>query len=428
MPSLTPHLASFSDYLSSSPSSFHASAEAARLFVAAGFTGLRETDEWPTGAGRRFVVRDGAIIAWVQPAGASATSGYRILGAHTDSPSFKLKPNPDIGKAGWQQAGVEVYGGPLFNSWLDRDLEFAGRVVTRDGLSHLVRTGPAIRIPQLAVHLDRSVNTDGLKLDAQRHLQPVVGTDGMRGGDVIATLADIAGVDAGDVVGHDVVVADTAAPQLIGLDGTLFASGRMDNLSSVHAGVMALIGAAEAVEAGSEIAIVAAFDHEEVGSASISGAAGPFLEDVLTRLSDGLGANPSERLRAFAASWCLSSDAGHLVHPNYAERHDPANQPLPNQGPLLKINANQRYASDGVGAAEWARACGQGDVPWQPFVSNSSMPCGSTIGPLTATRLGIRTIDVGVGLLSMHSARELVGASDPEFLSRAIGAFLAPAA
>ncbi|GAA4265619.1 M18 family aminopeptidase [Frondihabitans peucedani] len=427
-PALSPHLSSFASFVQASPSSYHAAAEAARRLDDAGFQRLDETEAWPSGPGRRYVVRDGAVIAWVQPRGETATAPFRIVGAHTDSPSFKLKPNPDTGGYGWRQAGVEVYGGPLFNSWLDRDLEFAGRLVTRDGSVHLVRTGPVLRFPQLAVHLDRGVNSEGLKLDPQRHLHPITGLSGRTGrGDILESLARIAGVSAGDVRGHDVIVADTQEPGLLGFDGELFASGRMDNLTSVHAGLTALIDTADQLESGASTAVFAAFDHEEVGSATVSGASGPFLADILSRISAGRGADETERMRAFAASWCLSSDAGHAVHPNYPERHDPANHPVPNGGPLLKINAQQRYATDGAGSAEWSRCCDQAGVSFQPFVSNNAVPCGSTIGPLTATRLGIRTIDVGVALLSMHSARELCGADDPGHLARAAGAFLLPA-
>jgi aspartyl aminopeptidase len=420
-------LAAFTAFIGASPSSFHAVAEAARLLGAAGFEQLDELAEWPTGIRRGFVIRDGAIIAWVKPAAATVTTPFRIIGAHTDSPSFKLKPNPDTGSHGWQQAGVEVYGGPLFNSWLDRDLEFAGRLITRDGKAHLVRTGPVLRFAQLAIHLDRAVNSEGLRLDPQRHLQPIVGlASGGGRADILATLAGIAGIEVADVAGHDVLVADTATPATIGLEGELFAAARLDNLTSVHAGLTALLESADELETADSIAVFAAFDHEEVGSATTSGASGPFLADVLSRISAGLAASETDQLRAFAGSWCLSADAGHAVHPNYSERHDPANQPLPNLGPLLKINANQRYASDGPGAAEWARACRQAQVPFQAFVSNNSVPCGSTIGPLTATRLGIRTVDVGVPLLSMHSARELCGVDDLGYLTSAMAAFLLP--
>ncbi|MBC7764078.1 MAG: M18 family aminopeptidase, partial [Candidatus Saccharibacteria bacterium] len=248
--------------------------------------------------------------------------------------------------------------------------------------------------------------------------------------DVIAHLAALAGRAGSDVVGYDIVTADTAEPRVFGLDAALFASGRLDNLSSVHAGLLALIEVASAAvpsAAVPSIAVFAAFDHEEVGSETRSGAAGPFLESVLARIGSASNASTSDRARAFADSWCLSADAGHAVHPNYPERHDPVNRPVVNRGPLLKINANQRYATDALGAAEWARSCRQAGVDYQEFVSNNAIACGSTIGPITATRLGIRTFDVGIALLSMHSARELCGADDPAALFSAMCAFLAPA-
>jgi aspartyl aminopeptidase len=434
---LSPHLTSLSEFVQASPSSFHAVAEAARRLSEVGFTELMETDDWPTGAGKYFVLRDGAIVAWLQPEGASPTTPFRIIGAHTDSPSFKLKPKPTTSSNGWLQAGVEVYGGPLYNSWLDRELELAGRLVFTDGSSQLVRTGPLLRIPQLAVHLDRAVNSEGLKLDPQRHLNPIFGVGEASGADVVAHLASIAGRAGSDIAGYDVVVADTAHPATFGLDDAFFASGRLDNLSSVHAGTRALLALAAADSgagvsgtdvSGSEhpasISVFAAFDHEEVGSDTRSGAGGPFLSDVLARISSALGASDSDRQRAYAASWCLSADAGHAVHPNYPERHDPANRPIAGGGPLLKINANQRYATDAHGAAEWARACAQAGVSYQEFVSSNAVPCGSTIGPITATRLGIDTVDVGVPQLSMHSARELCGVRDPFWLAAGLRRYL----
>jgi aspartyl aminopeptidase len=360
----------------------------------------------------------------VVPEGAGPTTGFNIVGSHTDSPSFKLKPKPTIGAHGWLQAGVEVYGGPLLNSWLDRELRLAGRLVMRDGTQHLTATGPMLRFPQLAIHLDRAVN-DALTLDKQRHMNPVWGLGNPADFDLLGVLAShvsgASSVDAAEIGGYDVVIADTQAPSVFGANSEFFASGRLDNLSATHAGLMALIahGASAAAPGGAApIAVLAAFDHEEIGSNSRSGACGPILEDVLVRISDGLGATASQRRQALAASFCVSADAGHAVHPNYAERHDPANHPVLNGGPLLKVNANQRYATDASGAAFWARLCGEADVPYQEFVSNNVMPCGSTIGPLTATRLGIRTVDVGVPLLSMHSARELCGVEDPHWLAR----------
>ncbi|WP_022883117.1 M18 family aminopeptidase [Gryllotalpicola ginsengisoli] len=424
-PAIDSYIADLAAFVEASPSSYHAAAEAARRLEAAGFTRLSETDAWPAGPGRHVVVRDGAVIAWVVREGAGPTTPFHILGAHTDSPAFKLKPQPTTEAHGWLQAGVEVYGGPLLNSWLDRELELAGRVVTRDGAEHLVRTGPLLRIPQLAIHLDRGVN-DGLTLDRQRHTQPVFGVAAdapLGAGDLLGIVADAAGVARNDILGYDLLTADTQPPARFGLGGSLFASRRLDNLSSVHAGVTALIAAADHAGEARHIAVLAAFDHEELGSQSRSGASGPFLEDVLLLVSEGLGAVASDRLRAFAASWVVSSDAGHAVHPNYPERHDPANRPIAGGGPLLKINANQRYTTDAAGSALWARLSELAGVPYQEFVSNNAVPCGSTIGPLTATRLGIATVDVGVPLLSMHSARELCHVADPFALAGALTAF-----
>jgi aspartyl aminopeptidase len=411
------HIQDLAAFISASPSSFHAAHEAGRRLEAAGFNRLNEADEWPA-RGKNFVIRDGAIIAWVVPEDAGVTTGFNILGAHTDSPSFKLKPKPTTGKFGWLQAGVEVYGGPLLNSWLDRELQFAGRLVDLDGREKLVATGPLLRFPQLAIHLDRGAN-DGLKLDKQQHMNPIWGQGDPNTADLLSVLAKRSGINAKDIGGYDIVVADTQPGAVFGAKGEFFASGRMDNLTSVHAGLVALINAANSTKkkAGTVIPVLAAFDHEEIGSASRSGACGPILEDILTRVSDGLGASVSDRRRAFSNSFCVSADAGHAVHPNYSERHDPANLPVLNGGPLLKINANQRYATDATGAAIWARLCGIANIPYQEFVSNNDVPCGSTIGPLTATRLGIRTVDVGTPLLSMHSARELCGVADPHHLA-----------
>jgi len=419
------YVSDLADLITASPSSFHAVAEVARRLDAAGFEPLDETEAWPslaagtTGA-RRYVVRDGSVAAWVVPASAGPTTPYRVVGAHTDSPGFALKPRPGTAAHGWLQAGVEVYGGPLLNSWLDRELELAGRVVTRDGTEHLVRTGPFLRIPQLAIHLDRQVG-DGLVLDPQRHVLPVYGAGAADRGDLLGHLARLAGVAAADLAGWELVTADTAPPARFGLDGELFAAGRMDNLTSVHASTQALLAAAD--EAPDHVLVLVAFDHEEIGSASRSGASGPFLADVLARIAAGLGADVEERARAMAASWCVSSDAGHAVHPNYPERHDAANRPVPGGGPLLKINAKQRYASDAHGRALWARACDEAGAGVQEFVSNNAIPCGSTIGPLTATRLGLRVVDVGAPLLSMHSARELGHVDDLAALGAALTAF-----
>jgi aspartyl aminopeptidase len=414
------HVTDLAAFVEASASSHHAAAEGARRLAAAGFAEQQESDAWDSDTGGHYLVRDGALIAWRIPNDARSLTPFRILGSHTDSTGFTLKPRPDISAYGWQQIGIEIYGAPLLNSWLDRELGLAGRLVLRDASTLLVRTESIMRIPQLAIHLDRSVNDEGLRLDKQTHTVPVwsVGHPGIQIIDQIALAADCS---ASDIDGYDLRLYDTAAPAIFGPHQEFLASSRLDNLSSMHASLVALINATES----DVISMVAAFDHEELGSASRTGASGPVLADVLTRISAGLGATIDERHRSLAQSFCLSADTGHAIHPNYPGRHDPVNQPLLNSGPLCKINANQRYATDGKGAALWRRICRSAGIQTQEFVSNNAVPCGSTIGPLTATRLGIATVDVGIPLLSMHSARELAGTDDPLALTRAMEVFLA---
>ena len=417
-----------SEFIAEAPSSYHAAMALAKALEGAEFVAHDETEAWEavSDGSRGFVRRDGALIAWRAGKKVTADSPVRVLGCHTDSPGFSMKPQPDFTAHGWSQVGVEVYGGPLLNSWLDRDLEFAGRIVTREGVEHLARTGAVARIPQLAIHLDREANS-GLTLDRQRHTQPVIGLTPVGGAEesapsALALLADAAGIRVDEIAAADVRLHDTQPPARIGAHGELYASPRLDNLSSTVAGLVALLAAEPAP---GTIAVLAAFDHEELGSETRSGACGPFLEEVLGRIRAGLDASVDDSARALARSWCLSADAGHSVHPNYPEKHDPRVQPLAGRGPMLKVNANQRYASDAHGAALWLRVCEAAGVQTQEFVSNNTSPCGSTIGPLTATRLGIRTVDVGVPLLSMHSARELAHVDDLHGLARATGAFFA---
>jgi aspartyl aminopeptidase len=417
------HTEDLMGFLTSSPSPYHAAATAAARLEKAGFRQVEETAAWDGGTGGRFVVRGGAIIAWYVPEGASAATPFRIIGAHTDSPNLRVKPVPDTGRAGWKQVAVEIYGGTLLNTWLDRDLGLSGRLALRDGSSVLVSVDrPLLRVPQLAVHLDRGVN-DGLKLDRQQHMQPVWGIGTPREGELVEFLAAEAGVGPGEVAGWDVMCHSVDAPAFLGRDRELLAAPRLDNLLSVHAGVSALVAAAAAPSPAC-VPVLAAFDHEEIGSLSDTGAQGPLLGTVLERSVDARGGGLQERARALAGSVCLSSDTGHAVHPNYPERHDPGHHPVPGGGPLLKTNVNQRYATDARGRSLFLAACERAGVPWQPFVSNNAVPCGTTIGPITAARHGIATVDVGAAILSMHSARELCSVDDPHHLANAMTAFL----
>ena len=403
-------------YLNSSPSPWHAVASSCRQLEAVGFVELDERDPWSDLPAAGYVVRGGALIAWRRPTTARARS-IRIVGAHTDSPCLRVKPNPDTMRAGWRQLGVEVYGGVLLNSWLDRDLGLAGRVLTTDGESTLVHVDAAIaRVPQLAIHLDRDVNESGLVLDRQAHLSPVWATDLSL--DFEKWLGSVASLD-GTPAWWELCLYDIQPARVLGADRSMLASGRLDNLVSCWAATTALAAAAPTAD----VAVIALFDHEEVGSASTAGASGPFLSTILERLhGDG---SRDEFHRLLAASSCVSADNAHAVHPNYPERHDPEHAPVVNHGPAIKINMNQRYATSADTAQLFATACERAGVPVQTFVSRNNMPCGSTIGPLTATRLGIATVDVGVPQLSMHSARELCGVRDPQWLANSLAVYFA---
>lgn len=372
-------------------------------------------DDLESGLPEAGVLRHGGLLlAWRR----GSTPGFRIIGAHTDSPVLKVKPRPDTGGHGWRQLGVEVYGGILNNSWLDRDLGVAGVLVLRGGGSHLVDVRePIARIPQLAVHLDREVNDRGLVLDRQTHLVPVWGTGGVEPGDFVRFLAEKSGRPVDEIVAFDLCLYDLSPAAVIGADRSLIASGRLDNQLSCWAAVNALIDTG----VSHRTSVVALFDHEEVGSESVSGAAGPRLGWLLESLHRG---SRGGFHTALAASVCISADNAHAVHPNYPERHEPGHRPLVNRGPVLKVNANQRYATGPEGAELFVRACANAGVPHQVFVSRNNMACGSTIGPVTATRLGIPTVDVGAPQLSMHSARELCGVEDPVLLRRALSGFL----
>lgn len=406
------------DFLDASPSPWHAVESA--IDRLAGFTRLDEAAAWDDIPAAGYVVRSGAIIAWRLPA-VPAHAPFRLVGAHTDSPCLRVKPRPDTGGHGWKQLAVEVYGGILNNSWLDRDLGIAGRVIAHDGSVSLLNVAePVARVPQLAVHLDREVNSGGLTLDSQQHLTPVWGVGHATTGEFAGWIREVGGLEV-DPAWWELCLYDVQGAAVLGADHSLLASGRLDNQVSCWAAITAL-AAADPVD---HVAVAVLNDHEEVGSSSDTGAAGPLLEAVLSRIVAARGGTPDDLARALVSSACVSADNAHAVHPNYPERHEPGHRPIVNAGPAIKVNSNQRYATSGETAAVFQQACERAGVPWQVFVSRNNMPCGSTIGPITATRLGIPTVDVGVPQLSMHSARELCGVDDPAHLAAALGSFLA---
>ncbi|MDK6567191.1 M18 family aminopeptidase [Corynebacterium pyruviciproducens] len=417
-------MSAFTDYLDASPSSFHAADEAKNHLVAAGFTELSATDPWDNSPGGHVMVVGGAVLAWWVPEKITVNP-IRIVGAHTDSPGFKLKPQAEFTAHGFSQAGVEVYGGAILSSWFDRELVLAGTVTLASEETLLVTTPPALRIPHLAIHLDRSAN-QSFSPDKQDHLQPIVdvapdpslGADPMGVLELIATAAD---VRARDIVTYDLITCDAQPAALTGAAGNLIASGRLDNLSSVWPAITALERASKTNP--DSIIMTCCFDHEEVGSSSRTGAGGPLLEQVIRRTLTAAGLSTDEIYQVINSSIMVSADAAHSIHPNYAQRHDPHTFPIMGSGPVVKYNANQRYATTSESAAAFIHACDQADVPVQEFVSNNDVPCGSTIGPIFSTRTGISTVDVGIPLLSMHSARELCHADDIDFLTEALRAF-----
>lgn len=405
-----PHLNSLFHWLDASPTPFHVVNTARTVLDDAGFVaheGFR-ADISPRG----YFVRDGAIIAWSL---GDTHAPFRIVGAHTDSPNLRVQPNPDVDSHGWAQLGIEIYGGVLMNSWLDRDLGLAGRTISSDGSVALFSVDSALaRIPQLAIHLDREINDRGLLLDRHQHTVPVWGVEAPLFSE---WLQEVARVD--DIVAFDAHLFDIQKASVLGVDSSLIASARLDNQLSCWAAIHSLVHAES-----SYTCIAVLNDHEEVGSESATGAGGPLLEHLLAVIDAQQALSPGETHDRRLSSWCLSADNAHAVHPNYRERHESRHAPLPNHGVALKLNGNQRYATSARGAAHLRSIADAKALPLQTFVSRNNMPCGSTIGPITATRLGIEAIDVGVPQLSMHSARELCGADDPGHLLNLVQAFL----
>lgn len=358
------------------------------------------------------------MVAWRH---LTCEAGFRIIGAHTDSPNLRITAQPDTGQVGYRQLGVEVYGGALLNSWLDRDLGVAGRLATPLGTRLFRIDRPVLRVPQLAIHLDREVNQKGLLLNPQTHLTPVWGLGLRTLGEFAAVAAEAAGLDIDEVLAWDAMLHDLTPSTVAGIDGEFIHAPRIDNQVSCWAGLQALIGApAESPPS----AVLCLFDHEEVGSASAQGAASTLLPTVLERIAGSRDVlHP-----ALARSLCVSADGAHATHPNFPERHEPDHHIAMGDGPVIKRNANQRYATDAVGEAAFAAACDKVGVGHQVYVHRGDIPCGSTIGPFAASSTGVTTVDVGVAQLSMHSAREMCGAQDPTDFALALSAFLSAAA
>lgn len=412
-------------FLSVSPTPFHAVANLMALLQQNGFQHIDEGDEWSLQPGGRYVVtrNDSSLLAFVLGTGDVVTDGIHLAGAHTDSPCLKIKPTPELQRQGYFQLGVEVYGGVLLAPWFDRDLSLAGRVsyVAQDGAlaSALVDfKKPVAIIPSLAIHLDRDVNSNR-SINAQTQLPPVLMlTDTNAKPEFRAMLLEQLrkqhSVDAREVVDYEISCYDTQPPALLGIAEEFIASARIDNLLSCFIAVRALLNANS-----QRTAMVMCSDHEEVGSASVAGAQGTLLQSALRRIAG----SHENYVRMIARSLLISCDNAHGIHPNFADKHDANHGPLLNQGPVIKINANQRYATTSETAAYFRQLCNQVGAPVQSFVVRSDMGCGSTIGPIVATETGIDTVDVGVPQWAMHSIRETAGSRDCEYLFRVLQQF-----
>jgi aspartyl aminopeptidase len=416
------------DFIHQSPTPFHCVGLAAERLSAAGFNEMDPAaTPAPMGPGSGgYFVRGGTLIGWRIGEKSPAIAGFRLLGAHTDSPNLRLKPNAQYAKEGYLQWGVEPYGGVLLSTWADRDLGLSGRVaLNRNGNLELelVRIDqPIARIPNLAIHLNRKVNDDGLVLNKQNHLPPILAMEDSTPDTLRNLLSKELGCAENEVLSWDLMLHDVQSPTLGGLTNEFIFAPRLDNQGSCYTALEALTNLKQSIDA---TAVIVLFDHEECGSGSDIGAGSVILRDHLSQLvGNHTESAPGGVERAAANSLMLSADMAHGIHPNYADKHDSNHKPLMNGGPVIKSNVNQRYATDAQSAALFKQACQSVDVPFQEFINRSDLACGTTIGPISSAQVGIRTVDVGCAMLSMHSIREQAGAKDVAWMAAAMESYL----
>ena len=426
MEQVTDYLDDLFAFIHHTPTAYHAVANSIDILSKQGFQRLDEAVSWQNlSPGSYYVTRNGSsLIAFTLSHRPDAAMPLRMAGAHTDSPSLKIKPNPVQLRHGCVQLGIEVYGGALLAPWFDRNLSIAGRISwscddkpMRCCLVDFKR--PVATIPSLAIHLDREAN-NSRSINKQTDLVPIIMLSNastppnfseLLREELIRQNPEAANAT---ILAFDLFLYDTQSLCRVGLNGELITGPRLDNLLSCHALICAM--AATTVDHNRLIVLN---DHEEVGSLTMAGAQGPFLKSVLERLYP----NPDLRQRVIASSLFVSVDNAHAVHPNFAGKHDPEHLPLLNRGPVIKTNAGQRYATDALTAGLFRQFCIKAGVPCQEFVMRNDLACGSTIGPLTAAEIGVRTVDIGVPQLAMHSIRETIGHLDGWYLLQALATF-----
>jgi aspartyl aminopeptidase len=414
------------DFIDASPSPWHVVETSAERLSNLGFKVLYESEAWLLeNGGRYFVTRGGSsIIAFTIGHNPLPTSGFNMIGAHTDSPGLRLKPHAAFSSDGLIRIGVEVYGGPILATFADRDLSIAGRVNVRSAQGFETRLikfeKPVLRLPNLAIHMNREVNDKGLKFNKQTELPLLFGesADGVEADtQFLEKIANLLKVNVKDIINFDLNVFDTQKGVIWGANQEFIANSQLDNLASCHAALSALL----ANKKQKNTAICALFDHEEVGSESATGASGSFLADIVDRIT--LHLNKEEKLRALAHSFFISADMAHAFHPNHASSYEPCHHVHINKGPVIKMNANQRYATDSESAARFIRLCEQAGVPYQQYAHRSDLGCGSTIGPIVASRLGVSSVDVGSPMWAMHSIRESAGVLDHAYMIKVLTSY-----
>jgi aspartyl aminopeptidase len=419
------------DFIDASPSPWHVCASMEQRLKAFQFERLYENNLWSLQAGGRyFVIRDdSSLILFVMGLRPPADTGFKIFAAHTDSPGLRLKPNPLLQSDKLLRLALDVYGGPILATFTDRDLSLAGRVVYSDdtgGVScRLVNFEQVLlRLPNLAIHMNRAVNEEGLKLNKQTELAAIFSValqEQLPDGYFSALLAQIAGIGPERILSWELNAYDTQKGGFWGVERAFYADSQLDNLASCHAGLSAVLR--ESVLNNDATLVCAFFDHEEVGSESHKGAAGSFLPDILQRIVNAVEPAPDVYQRALASSFMVSADMAHAYQPNYPNAYEPNHKIIVNQGPVIKTNVNQRYATACRSEAQFIQYCRQAGVPYQKYAHRGDLPCGSTIGPIASTKLGVATVDVGCPMWAMHSCRESAGVLDHHYMIRALSSF-----
>ncbi|KAE8705203.1 aspartyl aminopeptidase [Hibiscus syriacus] len=418
-------VSAFIGFLNASPTAFHAVDEAKKRLQEIGYEQVLEREDWMLEAGKRyFFTRNySTIVAFAIGKKYVAGNGFHIVGAHTDSPCLKLKPVSEVKKAGFLEVGVQTYGGGLWHTWFDRDLTVAGRVMIREekggsvSYSHrLVRIEePIMRIPTLAIHLDSRGVNDGFKVNTQSHLVPVLATSIKAELNKEVSVNDKLGCQPDQICDFELQTCDTQPSIVAGAAKEFIFSGRLDNLCMSFCSLKALIDATYSesdLENESGVRMVALFDHEEVGSNSAQGAGSPAMLDALSRITNSFDSDSKMLKKAIQRSFLVSADMAHALHPNYTDKHEENHQPKLHGGLVIKHNANQRYATNAVTSFIFREIAVNHNLPVQDFVVRNDMPCGSTIGPILSSGVGIRTVDVGAPQLSMHSIREMCAVDD----------------